>query len=271
MEDAEMTDNPQTASAAKQDRSPSFPYIGLTKSLERLRQLFDKAKRFEVRLDDAGKDWGFNAKSSSTFQTVGALIAYGLLDNLGSKGERKVKVSDIGWRILEDARPGVREQLLAEAALKPKVIAEYAERWKDGRPDDAHCISQLKFESKFTHDGAVKFLTVFDDAIGFTKGIVRDSVPDIKDAPGRQNQDESKLPLKPHADRDAPLQSGKVAVMQGERELTTGLLSKEAQFRLIVSGPVGVKEIDRLIRKLELDKEILADQDSDDTDVSDLM
>jgi hypothetical protein len=52
--------------------------------------------------------------------------------------------------------------------------------------------------------------------------------------------------------------------MQGERELTTGLLSKDASFRLIVSGQVGVREIERVIKKLELDKEILADQDEDE-------
>jgi hypothetical protein len=49
--------------------------------------------------------------------------------------------------------------------------------------------------------------------------------------------------------------------MAGERELTTEMLAKEASFRLIVSGNVGVKEIDLLIRQLELDKEILADQE----------
>jgi hypothetical protein len=54
--------------------------------------------------------------------------------------------------------------------------------------------------------------------------------------------------------------------MVGERELTTGLLSKDASFRLIVSGEVGVKEIERLIKKLELDKEILADQDGGDNE-----
>jgi hypothetical protein len=58
----------------------------------------------------------------------------------------------------------------------------------------------------------------------------------------------------------------KVKVMAGERELTTGLLSKDASFRLIVSGNVGVKEIERLIKKLELDKEILADQDDEAED-----
>ena len=51
-------------------------------------------------------------------------------------------------------------------------------------------------------------------------------------------------------------------LMDTERELTTGLLSKDASFRLIVSGEIGVKEIERLIKKLELDKEILADADS---------
>lgn len=47
--------------------------------------------------------------------------------------------------------------------------------------------------------------------------------------------------------------------MEGERELTTGLLSKEASFRLIVNGNIGEKEIDRLIAKLTIDKEILAE------------
>ena len=53
----------------------------------------------------------------------------------------------------------------------------------------------------------------------------------------------------------------KAKILGGERELTTGILSKDANFRLIVSGPVGVKEIERLIAKLELDKEILATSD----------
>jgi hypothetical protein len=52
---------------------------------------------------------------------------------------------------------------------------------------------------------------------------------------------------------------GTVLIRAGERELTMGLLSKEASFRLIVSGSIGVKEIERLIKKLELDKEILAE------------
>ena len=55
-------------------------------------------------------------------------------------------------------------------------------------------------------------------------------------------------------------------IMEGERELTSGLLSRDTRFRLIVSGEIGVKEIERLIKKLELDKEILADHDEDQTE-----
>jgi hypothetical protein len=53
--------------------------------------------------------------------------------------------------------------------------------------------------------------------------------------------------------------------------LTTGLLAKEASFRLIVSGKIGVKEIERLIQKLEIDKEILADMNDgpSDDDIAD--
>jgi hypothetical protein len=59
-----------------------------------------------------------------------------------------------------------------------------------------------------------------------------------------------------------------VKLMDGERELTTGMLAKGSSFRLIVTGNVGVKEIERLIKKLELDKEILVEQDGDDEDIS---
>jgi hypothetical protein len=48
--------------------------------------------------------------------------------------------------------------------------------------------------------------------------------------------------------------------MDGERTLLKGILSPDADFEVMVTGPVGVKEIERLIRKLEFDKEILAEK-----------
>lgn len=158
------------ASTAKKERSPSFPYIGLTKAQERLREFYSAAKRFEVRMADAAGSWGMGVKSSATLQTVSALLAYGLIEDQGSGENRKVKISDRGFRILEDQRPGIKERELAAAACTPKLIAEYVELWKDGRPTDAICISELKIDRSFTEDGAKAFLRVFDDVVGFTKG-----------------------------------------------------------------------------------------------------
>ena len=45
--------------------------------------------------------------------------------------------------------------------------------------------------------------------------------------------------------------------MTDEREMSRGLLSKDAGFRLIVNGQIGPKEIDTLIKKLEIDKLLL--------------
>lgn len=254
----------QSKETAKRDRSPKFPYIGLGKALQRVEVLFGKVKRHEARVADIAKDWDLSAKSSSTDRTVAALQAYGLIEDIGSGDARKIKITETGWRILEDVRPGVREKLLAEAAVRPRVIAEYAERWKEGRPDDNHAISQLKFEGGFTDEGARMFLRVFDETIGFVPNAAVEKTSEK--GFGEVRQEGAGIPDKepeqqPFSTPEAASPAGKGKSVEGERELAAGLLSKNASFRILVTGKVGVKEIERLIAKLELDKEIFSEQD----------
>ena len=263
-----MSDTEQ-AGRQKRDRSPNFPYIGLSKALERVKILFEKAKRHEVRVADIAGDWKLKATSGSTDRNVAALLAYGLIEDSSSGDGRKIKISESAWRILEDRRPGVREKMLAEAALKPAIIQQYASLWSEGRPDDTHALSQLKFEGGFTPDGAVQFLRVFDETIRFTKDVESDKISATENREEREDDAEIEATPKLSIDKKDPsvvLPQRKVAVMAGERELTTGLLAKDASFRLIVSGKVGVKEIERLIQKLEIDKDILADSDGPSDD-----
>ena len=51
-----------------------------------------------------------------------------------------------------------------------------------------------------------------------------------------------------------------------ERVLQSGMLSKLASYRVIVLGPVGVSEIERLIAKVEVDKDILGEPEPDEED-----
>jgi hypothetical protein len=167
-----------TLTPPKKDRSPNFPFIPLSKAVERTRELFTQAKRHEARLVDVAGAWGLGIKSSTTLQTIGALLAYGLLEDSGSGESKKFKVSDLGWKALEDSRPGAKESALREAALKPKWIAEYAEKWKAGRPADPICISELKFDHGFTDEAAATFLKVFDGTIQFATPSKGDKVGD---------------------------------------------------------------------------------------------
>lgn len=55
-----------------------------------------------------------------------------------------------------------------------------------------------------------------------------------------------------------------VPIRHSEREWLRGPLSKESSYRLIVSGDLGPKEIGKLIKLLEAQKAVLADDDDVD-------
>jgi hypothetical protein len=55
------------------------------------------------------------------------------------------------------------------------------------------------------------------------------------------------------------------APMAGEREVLRGALSREASYRLLVSGDVGPRELGRIIRLLEAQKAILEDDTDQDS------
>lgn len=165
-----MTDDDASAAGnyvKKVERSPSFPFIGLTKAIDRVRSVFSHAKRHEVRVADIAEAWNLGAKSSGTLQTIAALIAFGLLDEQGAGVDRKLRVSDLAFRILEDQRSGAKESALSEAASKPKLIGEYIDRWGSDRPADGVCISELRIDRGFTEEGAKGFLKVFDDTLTY--------------------------------------------------------------------------------------------------------
>ena len=64
-------------------------------------------------------------------------------------------------------------------------------------------------------------------------------------------------------ERRAPESEEGLGMGVHERILQSGMLSKTASYRVIVSGKVGEAELNRLLRKIEMDKEILADDFSD--------
>jgi hypothetical protein len=151
----------------RRERSPSFPFIPLAKAIERARAMAEAHKRSPARIGAVGETWGYAPKSSGLLQTASALKAFGLLEDVGRGLDRKLQLSELAWRILRDTRPNAKEQAIKEAALRPKMIAEYVPHWVPDRPSDSHCISELHLDRGFNTTSAELFLSVFDDTVTF--------------------------------------------------------------------------------------------------------
>jgi hypothetical protein len=244
-----------SATKAPKDRSPSFPFIPLQAAIERLEAFEKYFGRHPARVAKVGLAWGMKERSSQSDQTAAALRSFGLVKYVGMGAERHIALTDEGRGYIRAQQDAIKRALLKQCALRPKIIRHFWAQWGADRPPDPVALDLLH-DAKFSDGGALNFLKVYDDTIAYAGLSDSDKIPLELADDGEDNGEEDADPPPP-----PPPPQGKVKVVTGERELTTGLLSKDASFRLIVSGQIGVKEIERLIRKLELDKEILADQD----------
>lgn len=244
--------------AGRQGRSPNFPYVNLTVALQRAQQLYESSRGNPVRLRDAATDWGLSPTSSGTQRVAAALLAFGLLNDEGSGEDRRLRLSQAAMRILDDTRPGVRESHLRDAALRPQVIREYYMKWRNRRPADSHAISQLKFDSGFNDESARIFLRVFDDALSY--------VP-AQDEPSEILEGELKI-SQPQVEPQAPAQEGTTApalltppssgAIRGD-EWFRAKVGRETTVRIVCDGPFGRQELERLIRLLAAQMEVMDD------------
>jgi len=242
-----------------------FPFINLEKALGRAKQLFDAAGAHSMTSLDVFSTWNYSPKSSGGFQTVAALKAYGLLGNFRTGSDTgKLGLLPDALKYFRDERPEERLQLVKQFALEPSLFRALWQRWGFTPPADHIARSHLKIDRHLSEQSARAVLGIYQENIDFAK--LKSETESIREEP-RQEERAPPQPLGGSDSAPSPraFLTGKAEIMAGERELTTGLLSKDSNFRLIVSGWIGAKEIERLIKKLELDKEILADSDDDES------
>lgn len=256
----------------KKERSPSYPFISLRKAIDRAESLYNGHRREPTRLPALAQTWGYSPSSSGLQQTVAALKQYGLLEEEGSGTDRKVRISELARRILADLRPGAREDAIKEAATRPRLFAEYLPKWFPSRPSDAHCISELHFDRGFNQSAAQLFLRVFDETVAFadlssddTEGESDDaSVPVSTPEETAGRDDRISYDLKSMALPAPPKDAATLPLSERLQVSTTGN-------RLTVSAALfSAKEVDKLIRILRANRELLEELDEDDEAVDDL-
>jgi hypothetical protein len=161
-----MTDTQTNGATGQRDRSPAFPLMPLEAALKRLAEFDNHFKRSPARPDRIGEAWGIKGKAYID-RSVAALKYFGLLDYQGSGSARQVVVSEEGRRYLRAQQEETKQQVVRAAALRPKQIAHFWDRWGSDRPADAACIDELTLENGFSDKGAKDFLWVYDATISF--------------------------------------------------------------------------------------------------------
>lgn len=156
-------------------RSPSFPFISLSEALHRAREIYDAERRNLVRPNVAVSHWGYSAKSSGGMQTIAALRAYGLLEDV--RGE--LRLTDRAQHILV-REPGTagRSDLLQQAALSPPVFARLWERYGADLPSDKSLRTYLVMDLKFNESAVEDLLRSYRETL-----VVAGLLPDSKEAP----------------------------------------------------------------------------------------
>ncbi len=258
-----MSDAQNTPPKKTRERSPSFPFIPIRVAVDRLIAFEQYFRRHPTPTNKAGLAWDMRKTSSQADQTLAAMRSYGFIGYEGTRASRVAKLTDEGRKFIRTQQDSVKKQILRQCALRPKIIRKYWATWGADRPHDAVALDQL-YDAGFSDVGAVKFLKIYDDTIAYA-GLTDSDKIDIENEDQSDVEDEENDYAKDAVrNPPPPLKNRKgMELEMSERELTTGLLSKDSGFRLIVHGKIGPKEIERLIAKLRLDKEILADSEDD--------
>ena len=152
--------------SASKIRSPSFPFISLPEAVYRARELYDAERRNLVHPDVAVACWGYSPRSSGGKQTIAALRAYGLLEDV--RGE--LRLTDRAQHILV-REPGTagRSDLLRQAALSPPVFAKLWERYGADLPSDKSLRSYLVLELKFNENAVGDLLRSYRETLAFAE------------------------------------------------------------------------------------------------------
>lgn len=268
-------------SPAKRFRSPPFPALSLPQALERAEQLYRQEREHLAPLASAAKAWNMSPTSSNPVVTVGALRQYALVEDEGSGATRKIRLTHDALRIILDKVPTSpsRQEALKRAFLAPKVFQELWSRWKADLPSDQTIINYLVLDRRlsnqapFSEQSASELLANYRASMPFmessdTPNVLPqtgdgDKTAELEPQAQAVARAEKAVAFTSALNASSPTTGG--PIMEHERVLSDGLLSKQATYRLIVTGRIGLREIERLIKKLEIDKEILAEEENSDT------
>lgn len=154
-------------------RSPNYPQIGLSAAIDRTRTIYKAERHNRFDRDTAVRLMGFGGYNGASAGVLSALHKYGLLESVG---EKEMKVSDLAARILSPHDDQEKAAAIQEAAGKPPLFVELADRWPDDQPSD-HSLQAYLTRRGFADSALESVMRSYRD----TLALVGESTPQYQD------------------------------------------------------------------------------------------
>ena len=152
-------------------RSPAYPAFGLAFAIDKLQMFYKAQVKNAVGVEAAAESMGYQtARSGAAQRAIAALISYGLIAEEGSGASRKVKITEMGRKILLlPENDSEREDLIQEAATNPKIYKDMLAQWPENLPSEKELNKYLTFTKSYHEDIVPSLIKVFRETYEFAK------------------------------------------------------------------------------------------------------
>ena len=231
-------------------RSPRYPRQNLAKAIEMTRKLFAGAHQSKIDVDSAARIIGYGGSKGGAAQgALGALRQYGLVDGL--RGD--VGVSDLAMRILQPMDEEEKHEAMALAASKPEVFGRILAQFGGKLPgSDEPVRSFLIRQEGFSTGGAEEVIETLRETLA--------GLPLVNPKLETQTDVALETVETPTAELPPHLISPQSAQSLPQGELISLPLGQNCKAELRLVGEVTDASYARLIRHLELLREIAAEE-----------
>lgn len=242
-------------------RSPNYPQYSLERCIESAKILNDKYARVPTPFELAIKAIGLSPKSSSGLQAMASLSYYELIEITGIGVERRIKITDLAFKILIDKRPESKERdaAIKEAALNPTFFKKIKEVYGNQIPDDSLLEYDLPIKFKFNPRTVKEFIRSFKDTMTFAKVYETDIMPD-------ENELQKESGMITQGEKAKAKEIFLTGIAGKEREKAAYSLGGDLKVRIVFSGNsvISEKAIEKLMKLLDINKEDFVEESHDE-------
>ena len=184
--------------ADKRKRSPKFPYVGMNEGEQILKNFFGQHGENYVPIILAYTSLGMNPKSSSTNRIISSLLDYGVLEDEGANEDKRLKISNVGIRLIKESREPNKLELKRKIVLSDEMMNTAFGKFKQVLPNENTMSSVLELDLGFTDRAATRFIKVIRDNYAYAE--LNKYNPLVRE--GNNNQEHDEEPPQPKESKD---------------------------------------------------------------------